>query len=209
MREDVASFLSDYIEELIVPEILSKQRGEHLVRFAGSLDDIQRFDNLLADNAVENFGYQRLQATGFWVDDTTKEDFKQSVLDQLKQAQLVRSVKIPKAFFKGILDDVSVEYDNQNINIPLEAQNLLSLITAIGANPNLITDPVTRKLMYRYAELIGVSPVELELARENQPQQEQMLQQLGQLGQVTQGENELQTRPIPAGQGGLAQPVAI
>lgn len=187
MREGIASFLSSYLEELVLPDILKKEKGMY-VTFSGTLDDLNEFDNLYGDIYATNWALSTaLSGTGFLPADEYVSEKKKQALEVLKQSGKVRSMKLPKDFFKGAMEDVTIHYNNEATNIGLDAQNILTFTQLIASNPDILMNPVTRKLVQRYAELVGISPADLEFSERPTEPAQQLPQGQGQ--QVTQNQN--------------------
>ena len=178
MKENLASQITDFIKELILPDVTKSVRGEHIMKFVSKLTDLEKFDKLFTDTVSQQAAYKYLQNTGFYPEEATINKTKDSIIQRLKDGGLIRSVKLPAGFFKDV-SDVDFIMDNESRDIPLQAQNLQALIGLVMGNLQALQDPLVKSMIYSYAEMIGISPIELENAQANS--------QTNENNQITQG----------------------
>jgi len=62
-------------------------------------------------------------------------------------------------------------------NVAIMANNLFQVLTAVAQNPMILENPITKTLIFEYAQKIGINPMKLELAQNQQAQQVQQAPQ--------------------------------
>jgi len=159
LRENLAFQIVNFIKKAVLPDVLKESRGEMVLRFTSSFEDINKFDEMIAKIKINEYAVKYLEATGFYPSDIQEVEGK--IKNELKSAGLIRGVKIPRGFFAD-LKDVDIIIDSESRNVPLEAQNLNTLLQMIVSNPQALSNPTVKSLIYAYAEKIGISPIELE-----------------------------------------------
>jgi hypothetical protein len=183
MRENLASQIVKFIKELVLPDVVKVSRSEHVLKFMGDMKDLEKFDRLFTNQISQQTAYKYLSKTGFYPEKSSIMKLEETVSKKLKDSGLFRSVKIPAGFFSNI-SDVDIMMDNESRDIPLQTQNLQTLIGMIMPNPQALDNPLIKSIIYAYSELLGISPVELELAQNEQNQNANLQTTQGRLPQV-------------------------
>ena len=183
MRENLASQIVEFIKELVLPDVVKVSRSEHVLKFMGDMKDLEKFDRLFTNQISQQTAYKYLSKTGFYPEKSSIMKLEETVSKKLKDSGLFRSVKIPAGFFSNI-SDVDIMMDNESRDIPLQTQNLQTLIGMIMPNPQALDNPLIKSIIYAYSELLGISPVELELAQNEQNQNANLQTTQGRLPQV-------------------------
>lgn len=165
------------------------------MRFVGSAQELYKLDQASAEIVANDFIKERLLA-GEFIDPQEIDMMKQLAIERYQKQGEARFLKIKKAFY----DKVEYEFDfiigNEQADPVTLVQNTQAVLMAVAQNPMILQDPRTKMLFFKYAEYLGVSPAEMELA-DQQAQQVQLQQQQMQLMQP-QGADQSQTNPQPA-----------
>ena len=183
MRENLATQIVKFIKELVLPDVVKVSRSEHVLKFMGDMKDLEKFDRLFTNQISQQTAYKYLSKTGFYPEKGSIMKLEETISKKLKDSGLFRSVKIPAGFFSNI-SDVDIMMDNESRDIPLQTQNLQTLIGMIMPNPQALDNPLIKSIIYAYSELLGISPVELELAQNEQNQNANLQTTQGRLPQV-------------------------
>jgi hypothetical protein len=161
--EQYALGLQEFFNDLVLPELLTELSPEHIMRFTGSPEELDRLDDAAADLYANDCIYDRF-LRGENPNRVTQAQDKQKALDRYKKLGENRFLKIKDALY----DDINFEFDFNLNNEQLDPQsvmtNTFTVLQALAQNPALLDDPRLKPLFYRYAETIGVSPAEIELA---------------------------------------------
>ena len=109
----------------------------------------------------------------------------------------VKSISIDRTLGQPTLCTFQMEriiVDANDVSVSASGLAPISVALEIAAqNPNLLTQPVTKALIYDWAEKVGISPIKLEIAEAQQGNQQQ----------PPQGQNPQQNAP------GITTPPAV
>jgi len=179
-RENFGLFLTRVMNNHILPQLLKDISKDHILRFIGEPEEIARLDNLVAPFFVTDEVIKRTMA-GESIYAPELEKIKQDVLASLKKKGSQRFLDMKADFYKDSKLMFDIVVTDEQRDTAVMAQNMFKLISDLAQNPAVLDDPVLKVFYYKYANLIGISPMELELAvqkrqeaKANQPQAPQM-----------------------------------
>lgn len=180
-RENMAIFLQEFFNDFVLPQLLKELTPEHILRFTGEPDQLAKLDDAYTDVMVRNKIVEHVLSGGKVPTIEEAQMLKQNFVLTLKKEGATRYMDIRERFY----DDVEFEFDimvaNEQENVATIAQNMFQILTAIAQNPTLLDDPVSKTLLFEYAQKIGISPIKLEVAQgQRMQQQAQQPQQLPQ-----------------------------
>lgn len=191
-RENLALFLQEFFNDFVLPNVLKDLTPEHILRFTGSSEEIAKLDAAYVDAVIKKEVFEEVFKTGRVPSPYAIELKKQDYLMKLKKEGGHRFVEIKDFFY----DDIEFEFDimigNEQENVATIAQNMFQILTAIGQNPALLDNPVTKTLIFDYAQKIGINPLKLEVAESvaaGQQKATRLPQQLEGGGQQAVGQN--------------------
>lgn len=190
-RENLTLMLRDFFNELVIPRLLKDLSKEHVMRFVGSSQELQKLDMAAAEVCASDYVKEQMMKGEV----TTPEEldaYKQAKLDEYKVLGESRFLKLKDAFY----DDVEFEFDivigNEQIDPATMVQNTQAVFMSVAQNPMILQDPRVKMLFYKYAENLGISPAEIELA-------DQQASQMPQQPLLTSPlQNEQKTQATPA-----------
>jgi hypothetical protein len=186
-KENLALFLQDYFNDLVLPQLMKDLTPEHIMRFVGNTQELQKLDDAASDVYANDYVKKRILAGQF----TVQEDFdtaKQKAVTVYQKLGDNRFLKIKDAFY----DDAEFEFDFMITNEQADPAKMATNIQAVLAEvPNLnMQDPMIKLLFGKLCEQLGISQGELELAQQQSDQQAQQAQaqqmQMQQQGQPPQ-----------------------
>jgi len=176
-RQDYAIMWREIFEEQLLPAIVKEISTDHILRFTGNIEELQKLDddwtNLLVNERVDEYATK----TGTLPSPDEVQAIKQDAMMQMKKKGKNRFVNIQKDLYPNLEVEFDFVLDDESEDSNILANNKFQLLTAIGQNPNLLLDPVTRTMIYDYAQQTGINPIKLEIAeasRQNQQQPQQM-----------------------------------
>lgn len=178
-RENLALFLQDYFNDLVLPQLMRDLTPEHIMRFVGNAQELQKLDEAAAELFVNDFVKQAvLNGNAKVLDPIYLDKVKENAINQYKNLGESRFLKIKKAFYS----DAEFEFDfivgNEQADPATIAANTQAILAVVGANPALLDDPRLKVLVFKYAESLGVSPAEMELADQQAAQKAQQQPQM-------------------------------
>ena len=177
-KENLSLFLQEYFNDLVLPELMKDLSAEHIMRFTGNVQELQKLDQAASDVYANDYVKKRILSGQF----TVQEDFDQAKQKAVKVYQKLgenRFLKIKDAFY----DDAEFEFDfmvtNEQADPAKMATNIQAVIGEVASNPNILTDPRLKLLFYKLCEQLGISQGEMELADQQATQQADQQQQQG------------------------------
>ncbi len=177
-RENMGLFVQEFFTDFVLDNVFRDLTDEHILRFAGTPDEIQKLDNGYVDVLTRDWTLRTTLSSGRVPTPEAVAFRRQELLMGLRKEGGVRFVNVKSAFY----DDIEFEFDimvtSEQENTGVAAQNMFQVLTALGQNPGLLQDPVTKKLLFEYADKLGIDSIKLEVA-DNERQQQAMQPQVG------------------------------
>jgi hypothetical protein len=166
-----------------MPNLMKDLTPEHIMRFTGSVQELEKLDKAAAEIYANDIIKEKiLNGEPAYTEDM--EGLKQKAVDEYRKLSDSRFLKIKDAFY----DDAEFEFDfiitNEQDDLQVKAQNLQVLMTTLinAAPTGALNDPRVKLTLSKFAEQLGISQAEFELAdQQATDQQEQMLAQGTQL----------------------------
>ena len=172
-RENFAIFIREFIDEFVLPQLVKDLTPEHILRFTGDYNDLQKLDMAHTDVVTNEAVFNYVMETGIVPTQEEYNEKKKKTMQDMKKKGTNRFVQINKDFFGDTDFEFDIILDDEQEPIATLAQNTFQLLTAVAQNPTLLTQPVTKALIYDWAEKSGISPVKLEIAEAQAPAQTQ------------------------------------
>ena len=157
IREEIAMDIKELIFSVILPNFQKTANQEHILRLVG--EDIEVLKNLLVREktfksaiiyAVKN---RRLPPLAYL------RATKIAIQERFKEKKEL-SVVVPKDFYKDLKYSIDIVITGESKDTAVFAQTLFTAIQAITADRTLLSDPVRRKLFFKYLESGGINPSE-------------------------------------------------
>ncbi len=179
-KENLALFLQEYFNDLVLPQLMKDLNADHIMRFTGNTQELQKLDDAASEVYANDYVKQEILKGN----SMTKDMFdlaKQKATAEYQKMGENRFLKIKDAFY----DDAEFEFDflvtDEQADPAKMATNIQAVIGEVAQNPQILTDPRLKLLFYRLCEQLGISQAEIELADQQATQQQ--AQQQGQPGQ--------------------------
>lgn len=160
IRENIGLFLEDVCNVWILPAFGKRLTREHILEIAGSVEDIQRFDDAFTKHLLlQEYKKYVLNSSALPTPEEV-EIFKRSVQEQISSGQ--RKVRVDEDFFKDIPLVISCNPTGENKNKQAKMETLTNLLQILGSNPQALQNPTFAKVLsMALEESGGVSPVQL------------------------------------------------
>lgn len=201
-RENLALFLQDFFNELVLPQLMKDLTPEHIMRFVGNSQELATLDEAAAEVHASDFIKQSL-LNGEVLTQEKIDVEKERAKQQYKKLGTTRFVKMKEAFYSDAEFEFDFIIDNEQAEPATLVQNTQSVLMAVAQNPAILQDPRIKMLFFKYAQLLGVSPAEIELADNEASQQQNPVQQILNPQQTPQPPQPNQSQPsqsiIPGG----------
>ncbi len=188
-RQNLALFLREFFNDLVMPELLKDLTAEHIMRFTGTPQELEKIDKAAAE-LYANDVIIKTALEGGKVDLPLQEAARQKAIGEYRKLGLSRFLKIKENYYKYAEWEFDFNVDNEQIEPAQIVQNIQALFPFFQ-NPAILQDPRAKMLFDELAEQLGVSPAEIESANE----QANQMQQQGQLPQLQQPQNQQPSQP--------------
>lgn len=179
-KENLALMWQEFFNDLVMPNLMRDLTPEHIMRFTGSVQELEKMDKAAAEVYANDFVKEKI-LKGEPVFQEDLEGIKQKAIESYRKMGESRFVKIKDAFY----DDAEFEFDfiitNEQDEPGLKTQNyqlvLTTLINAVASGA--LNDPRVKLGLQKWAESMGISQAEFDLADQQATEQQQMMQQQG------------------------------
>lgn len=187
-RQNMALFLRDYFNDLVMPQLMSDLSPEHIMRFTGTQQEIDKLDKAASELYVNDV-IKKLVLSNSKIDPQVLVQAKDKAINEYRKMGVNRFIKIKEQFYKNAEFEFDFNIDNEQVDPASVVQNIQAIL-GFAQNPALLQDPRFKMLFYKMSEALGVSPGELEMVDEEAKQ----MNQNGQLPSLNQQDNgQLQT----------------
>lgn len=162
-KENIGLFLGCFIKELVFPQIEKELNKEHILRIAGSFDEIQKLRmNYAKNKATRRFAEEVLIKGTKSASQEVYQMFVDSALEDISKMGDKIWAEIKKDTFKNIDYDVDIVSTGENRNIYAQINNGNALLQAMAADPTILQDPAKKKVLFKVMSAMGWNMSELE-----------------------------------------------
>jgi len=179
-KENLSLFLQDFFNDLVMPNLMKDLTPEHIMRFTGSVQELDKLDEAAAELHVNEEIKQKV-LNGERVNLEFQKLVKEEAIKAYRKLGANRYLKIKDAFY----DDAEFEFDfiitNEQDDLATKTQNYQIVMSALidAAGSGALNDPRVKLAFGKWAEQMGISQAEFELAdQQATEQQSEMEQQL-------------------------------
>ena len=181
-RQNLSIFLRSFFNDLVMPQLLRDLTPEHIMRFTGSSQELDKLDEAAAEVHVNDVIKKKV-LSGQRVDLEFQELVKQDAIKAYRKLGGNRFLKIKEAFYKDAEYEFDFNIDNEALD-PNKMIGGIQFLFGLLQNPAVLQDPRLKLLFNQAAEQFGISPAELEFA----DQQATQMTNNGQLPTLAQGQ---------------------
>ncbi len=162
-RENYTNMLRDFFNDLVLPNLMKDLTPEHIMRFTGSSQELQKLDDAAAEIHANDFIKSRVLKGQIVIPEEVELE-KQRAIKEYRKLGDNRFIKIKQAFYSDAEFEFDFNIGNEQMNPQDKATNSQALLAAY--NPQAMNDPRYKLLYYTYAEALGISRAEIEIADE-------------------------------------------
>jgi len=160
-RENYTNMLRDFFNDLVLPNLIKDLTPEHIMRFTGSSQELAKLDEAAAQIHANDFIKSEALAGRLATLESVEAE-KQRAIKEYKKFGDNRFIKIKEKFYNDAEFEFDFNIGNEQINPQALATNTQALLAAY--NPQAMNDPRYKLLYFKYAEALGVSQGEIEIA---------------------------------------------
>lgn len=162
-KENIGIDLRYFLLDWVLPQLKKDLTPEHILRFTGSMSDMRRVDDVIVEVMTRQEQADRLLKGNI----VTQEDtqlIKDQIRVQLGKRGGERWIKVIQGCYKDIKADFDFIITNEQKDVQTISSNMFTILSAVAANPEMLKNPLTRSLLKKYSEVIGIPSVELDFA---------------------------------------------
>ncbi len=176
-REEAGIFISEIYMDWILPYLIKKLNKEHILTSEWSMEELEMIDDAFSTFKVNQTAIDMI-INGEEVNDEIYSELIEAEKAIAQKQKNVRSIPVPKDYFKDFKCSVSVIITNEMRNKGAILESLSNILAQVGTNPAVLQDPVLSKVFSAIIEVSGVpiSPVSLLSAQAKQISQAQTQQ---------------------------------
>lgn len=180
-KENISIDLRFFLIEWVLPQLKKDLTPEHIMRFTGSLSDLRKVDDVIVESMTRAEMMKRL-LDGKIVTHEDKQLLQDQIRVQLTKRGAERWIKVVQGFYNNIQADFDFIVSNEQKDLQTMSSNLFTVLSAVAGNPAMLQNPLTKALLKKYAEVIGIPAVELDFAEADASEMEQRTMAAGPMG---------------------------
>ena len=185
-REEAGIFWSEIYMEWVLPYLIKKLNKEHVLTSEWSMEELNMIDEAFATYNT-NRKLIEMVIDGKEVSPEIQDELMRLEKETLNETKNVRSIPVPKDYFKDFKYTVSVMVTNEMRNKSVILESLSNIMGLVGANPAVLQDPVLSKVFGAIVDVAGL-PISVSQLLQSQLIQQQIAPQQPQ-GQQPQVNN--------------------
>jgi len=170
VRQQRGIFWSQLINQWIFPVIKRDLNKKYILEITEDLGDLQKINEIFRKAKVAQ-KVKELLSKGVLI---TRQSFGQITVmidEYLSNSPKEKFIDIPENYFdfKGKVD---THITNEKFDKQVQLETIKSIIQLIAPNPQILLDPVVAPFIYEIMEISGISPMKINLPRQQIPTQE-------------------------------------
>lgn len=195
-RENMGLFIKDLLWDDILPDFKKKTAKQHAMDFIRTEDDRKKAEELVLELKKWEYRYNYINKTSFKPTLEQLDKVYADAMDELKGKESL-SILIPEGAYDEAKYRMDITVTGESVDISAKSSVLQIALQIVGSNPMILQDDTTRTILFKFLEMGGVNPNELNMLQVK-PGQQQMM---------PQGGSVASPQPMQASVGGTAMPV--
>jgi len=157
-KENFGLFLSDFIKDLVFPDVEKKIMMPHVFRFSGDMVEMAK----LRERVVDGYIREQVFATGYVPNQQEYMQMKQDYIQKFQKEGNRLWIDVEKDFFKNLDYELSLEITGESKNVQTWLNNVSAVLKMMQSNPLALENPLTKRLIFKMLSAMGISTSELE-----------------------------------------------
>lgn len=162
-KQNLALMLRPFFNELVMPQLLRDLTPEHIMRFTGSTQELNKLDEAAAEIHVNDEIKKKVLA-GIRVNLEFQELVRQDAIKTYRKLGSNRYLKIKENFYGDAEYEFDFKIDNEAMDPNKILQGVQYLMANFMSNPVALQDPRVKLMYDKAAQQFGISTAEIELA---------------------------------------------
>lgn len=167
--EEMGTFIEELFNDWIVPHFEKKFKDPHIVAAEFSQDEMDKIDETYIESALQEEILKQRQK-GILILDVEQE--RQRLKQKMMQTKQHRYLDVPKDYYKNLRAKIRVIITNEQRNKAVYLESLSNILQTVAKIPDVLTNPMLKKLFEKIMEISGISPIEISSSQASQPQQQ-------------------------------------
>lgn len=191
-KENFGLFLTEYIKDLVFPDLEKELLSPHVLRFSGDLLEMAKLRERVVD------GYIRTKIFAGEMDVPSQEEgdaLKQQWIQKFTKEGSKMWIAVEKDFFKNVDYEVSLEITGESQNTQVWLNNLQKVLSIVQSNPLILQNPLYKKILYKMLSAMGMSISELENADAEMTQE--TMDAIGQMNTKRVIQEQINLKDVP------------
>lgn len=154
IQENIALNVKEMLYEVIIPNFEKENTQKHTLRLVGK--DLDQFAQMVTNELTLKEVIRISAKTGKLPTNEEKDVISVAISESVKQGK-ERLLEIPNGFYKDIKYDIDIDITGESVDTRVRSAAYFAILQAIQSDPTMTTDPVKKKLLYKFAEDNGVN----------------------------------------------------
>lgn len=167
-RENEGLFIKDLLWEDILPGFKNKTAKEHAMDFIRNDEDRKKMEEVLTDLKTWEYRAKYLEDTSFLPTTTQIDIIWEKAQKELKGKESL-SVKIPARAYLDAKNRLDITITGESVDVSARSSVLQMALQLVGSNPMALQDETMRTILFKFLELGGVNPNELNMLNTQRP----------------------------------------
>lgn len=168
IQENVAMDIKEMLYEVIIPQFEKDNTIKHTLRLIGK--DLDQYIGMVKNELVAKEIIRQIVSGNDFPTNTDRDVIALSIEESIRQEK-EKILDVPAGFYKGIKYDVDIDITGESIDTRVRSATYFAIMQAIQSDPTMTTDPIKKKLLFKFAEDGGVNLNEIFEVEQKNPDQ--------------------------------------
>lgn len=159
-REDFGIFVRSLIYDDVLPLFMKQSHKAHMVNMAGSADDRDKLQQFIFNARMEAWMVDEHLSKGKLPSLMQWNNQQQIEMQRLTMAPTI-DMPIPEGYYKRLKPKLEVVITKENEDTDAMIAGRKEVLMALGQNPNIAVNPLTRSMFLELARLLGVKNINI------------------------------------------------
>lgn len=153
IQENVAMDIKEMLYAVILPQFEKENTREHTLRLVGK--DLDQYISMVKNELVAKEVIRQM-VNGKFLTNEDRDVIDIAIQESIKQEK-EKLLDIPSSYYKGLKYDIDIDITGESVDTRVRSATYFAIMQAIQTDPTMTTDPVKKKLLFKFAEDGGVN----------------------------------------------------
>lgn len=155
LREDFGFFITEILEDWILPHEFEKMTKKDLLKAGFSGDELRAINEQFGRFEANQALVQRILDD----EEMTQDEYEETIASAGELLNEESFMNIPKNFFKDVRLKIKIITTGESEDLETFYSNASQLLQILAGNPDLLEDPRLSKITHKIIEKMGFSPL--------------------------------------------------